>query len=281
MSTENEIVEQEEVSPEDEFANAFAELTEPGETPVSEEETPVSEEETPVSEEETPVIEEETPANEEETPVNEEEKTDFAGELAKLREELKKPEEVVEEPEVAPTPLLSEEETKFLQEYDADWPDISKAEAIKRKVEIRQAVEYVFAQMQQAMNPLMDKFRETEYNQHEAALLAAHNDYNEVKDDVISWVGQQQGVRGKLFGEVVKAGTVDEISELVTIWKEATGKTKPQVSGAASTPVPTEPPAKAKQAAQKLSVVSSKRTSVPAVSDPNDFDSAWSDATGR
>ena len=277
MSTENEIVE--DISPEDEFANAFAELTEPGEKTEETEETPeiVEEAEEPVEE----VTEEPEQEPIEEPAEEPEEKTDFAGELAKLREELKKPEEVVEEPVAAPTPLLSEEENKFLQEYDADWPDISKAEAIKRKVEIRQAVEYVFAQMQQALNPLMDKFQETEYNQHEAALVAAHSDYNAVKDDVISWVGQQQGVRGKLFGEVVKTGTVEEISELVSIWKEATGKTKPQVSGAASTPAPTEPPAKAKQAAQKLSVVSSKRTSVPAVSDPNDFDSAWSDATGR
>ena len=48
MSTENEIVE--DISPEDEFANAFAELTEPGEKTEETEETPeiVEEAEEPV-----------------------------------------------------------------------------------------------------------------------------------------------------------------------------------------------------------------------------------------
>lgn len=299
MTTETE--NQEVQTPEDEFAAAFAELTLPAKAQHTEEETDADEAEAGVEGGESPadeVVEGEQgeagaePAEEVATePTGE---SAFAQELAKLREEIAKPSEptpaapaaepaVSETPAAAPTSLqLTEEEQKVLAEYEKDWPDISKAEAIKRKQEIYAAVQFVFSQMAGTLNPIVEKFKESEYSQHEAAIKGVHEDYDDVRDDVIKWATSQTGLRGKLFTEVVQSGTAEEIADLVSTWKEVHGKTKPQVvTGAGSPTAPTEPPAKAKQAAQKLSVVSSKRTAVPAAQDPNDFDSAWSEATGK
>ena len=295
MSIENTEVQ----TPEDEFAAAFAEFTEPaGDKPNGEEanaakaEVAVEGGEPPadaaVEDKQAEVVGQ--PA--EENPAEPEPESAFAQELAKLREEIAKPAEQTPaapaaEPEVpeasAPAGLkLTEEEQNFLAEYEKDWPDISKAEAIKRKQEIYAAVQYVFSQMASTLNPIVEKFKESEYSQHEASIKSVHEDYEDVRDDVIKWATSQPGLRGKLFTEVVQSGTAEEISELVTMWKEVHGKTKPTVSqGAGSPTAPAEPPAKAKQAAQKLSVVSSKRTQVPAVPDAHDYDSAWAEATGK
>lgn len=296
MTTEN----QEAQAPEDEFAAAFAEFTEPtGDKPKEEDQPNAAQAETDVEVGEPPAAETvegeqaqtdaEPAADGEAQPEGE---STFAQELAKLREEIAKPAEQAPaapaaEPAVpeasAPVGLqLTEEEQKFLTEYEKDWPDISKAEAIKRKKDIYDAVQYVFAQMAGTLTPIVEKFQESEYSQHESAIKSVHEDYDDVRDDVIKWATSQPGLRGKLFTEVVQSGTADEISELVTTWKEVHGKAKPTVAqGAGSPAAPTEPPAKAKQAAQKLSVVSSKRTAVPAAQDPNDFESAWAEATGR
>lgn len=296
MTTENTEVQ----APEDEFAAAFAEFTEPtGDKPKAEEEVDAAEAETGVEGGEPPADEtvEGEPGEDGAEPAEEgaaepEVESTFAQELAKLREEIAKPSEPAPaapaaEPAVpeatAPAGLqLTEEEQKFLTEYEKDWPDISKAEAIKRKQEIYAAVQFVFSQMAGTLNPIVDKFKESEYSQHEAAIKGVHEDYDDVREDVVKWATSQTGLRGKLFTEVVQSGTAEEIADLVSTWKEVHGKTKPQVSqGAGSPAAPAEPPAKAKQAAQKLSVVSSKRTAVPAAQDPNDFESAWAEATGR
>lgn len=291
MSTED-IKDDDDLSPEDQFANAFAELTDPNGAPLAEAPTEEPAEE-PVDDEpaEEPADEPaDEPAGDElpEEPADEptDEKSDFAAELAKLRDEIKKPAAVDEEPAEEPVaelpPVLSAEELKFLDEYEKDWPDISKAEALKRKADITEAVRYVFEQMTKTIAPVIEHYRNSEYNEHEAAIKAVHEDYDSVKKDVIDWATSQTGTRGRIFNEVVNSGTAEEIADLVSIWKEANGKTKaPVAQGAGSTNAPAETPQKAKQAAQKLSVVSSKRTTMPAVADPNDFDSAWGEATGK
>jgi len=293
MSTED-IKDEDDLSPEDQFANAFAELTDPNGAPMASADEPAEEPtEEPADEPAEEPAEEPTeePADEPaeeptEEPADEpEDKTDFAAELAKLREELKKP-EPAEEPTAEPAaelpPLLTAEEQKFLDEYEKDWPDISKAESLKRRAEITEAVRYVFQQMTKTIEPIVEHYKNSEYNEHEAAIKAVHEDYDDVKKDVIDWATSQTGTRGRIFNEVVSSGTAEEIADLVSIWKEANGKTKaPVAQGAGSTNAPAEPPQKAKQAAQQLSVVSSKRTTMPVVADPNDFDSAWGEATGK
>lgn len=299
MTIENNEV----LAPEDEYAAAFAESVAPeGTPPVDAASATDGGDDAAEAEDEVAGGESAATDGGEQNPPAEEVEGDgsaeapgesaFAQELAKLREEITKPAEQAApapatEPQVPATEAatgfaLTDEEQKFLTEYEKDWPEISRAESLKRRKELYEAVQYVFAQVAQVVTPLVDNFKATEYDMHESAIKAIHEDYDTVRPQVIDWVGTQTGTRGKVFSEIVKGGTAEEIADLVTIWKEATGKAKPQVTqGAGSPSAPAEPPAKAKQAAQKLSVVSSKRTAVPAAQDPNDFDSAWSEATGK
>jgi len=300
MTTENNEVQ----APEDEFAAAFAESVAPEGTPPADVAPVTNGEDGNAAEAEGEMGDggaAATDGGESEPAATEAEgdgaaessgESNFAQELAKLRQEIAKPAEPpapapAAEPEVpaAETPTgfaLTEDEQKFLTEYEKDWPEISRAEALKRRKDLYEAVQYVFAQVSQAISPLVDHYKTSEYDSHEAAIKSVHEDYDTVRPQVIDWVGTQTGTRGKVFSEIVKGGTAEEIADLVTIWKEATGKAKPQVTqGSGSPSAPAEPPAKAKQAAQKLSVVSSKRTQVPAVTDANDYDGAWAEATGK
>jgi hypothetical protein len=113
-----------------------------------------------------------------------------------------------------------------------------------------------------------------------SALRGEHDDYDQVYDKVVSWVDTLP-IAFKLGAKHVMAqGTPDEVAELISEYKRLHTDAAP---GAASTPaVPqprkTELSAAAKQAASKLRVVGSKRTTPVVTADPNDFNAAWDEA---
>jgi hypothetical protein len=91
----------------------------------------------------------------------------------------------------------------------------------------------------------------------------------------------------KVYEAVVEAGEPDEVIDLITEFKKATGRAVPGVPAVAATPAaaPAPTPGKvtniseaAKKAAKAMGVVEGKRTATTAAADPNDFDAAWAEA---
>jgi len=199
-----------------------------------------------------------------------------------------KPEPTQVEP-AAETPVYSEDEATFLKEYDKDWPDIIKGEALKRRGEYRALVNHIFKEIVTTYGPLIERGAAAADSVAETTALSViqgvHPDYDDkMYDDVHAWAETLTGTRRKIAQGIIEEGAPAEVAELITEFKSATGRKPKIVAGtdtaAPAAPVKTELSAKAKQAARAMSVVDSKRTTPITAADPSDFDSGWDDAVG-
>jgi hypothetical protein len=168
----------------------------------------------------------------------------------------------------------NDEEVKFLQEFEKEWPDIARADALKRRAEYRDVVGYVFQEVAKEFMPIMDMVRTLSERTHLNDLHATVNDYDDVRDKVIDWVGKQPAYLQAAYNHVIKQGTVDEVADLIDRYRQASGASTR--AAPATKRSETELPTATKQAAAALAPVSSKRSAVIAGQDPNDFESAFS-----
>lgn len=188
-----------------------------------------------------------------------------------------------------PAELYAPDEKEFLAKYAEEWPDIVKGEALRRRAEYNHLVTHIFTQINQTYGPLIergvlaaDTVAETSSLQ---VIQAAHNDYDDAMyEKVIDWANGLTGTRQRIAKEVIEHGAPEEVVDLITEFKSATGVKPRVVAGGApaapAAPVKTGLSAKAKQAAQAMSVVDSKRSTLTPAADPTDFDAGWEDAVG-
>ena len=70
--------------------------------------------------------------------------------------------------------IYSPEEEKFLQDYEKDWPDVAKAEQLRRRAEYRELMKYAFSEVAKTLHPLMEQVR----------VLAAEQQYRDLAPKV-------------------------------------------------------------------------------------------------
>ena len=168
--------------------------------------------------------------------------------------------------------LYTDEEKKLLTEYESDWPDVAKAEALCRRGEYRGLVNHVFNEIAKELGPITQTLKILAERTHLNDLREKVEDYDDVRDNVIGWVNNQPAYLQNAYKHVIQQGTPDEIADLVARYKKETAPSTPTV-------VPlkqeTELPATTKQAVAALAPVSSKRSTVVQADDPNDFEGAF------
>lgn len=193
------------------------------------------------------------------------------------------------EPEAKPTadadgkeaPLYNQEETAFLTEYDKEWGDVVKGEALKRRAEYKELLKYVFAQVADFVKPIMDTTTTLAERTHRADIETNVVDYSDqLRDDVVKWVETQPAYLQTAYNQVINEGTVDEVKDLVDRYRGATGKAAPAAAATDSklNGKDNELSGEAKKAAAALAPVESKRSGIQAPGDPSDFDDAWKQA---
>jgi hypothetical protein len=186
--------------------------------------------------------------------------------------------------QAAPEPeIYSEEDKQFLAEYEKDWPDVAKAEALRRRSEYRDLVKYVFNEVANELRPLSEMVRSMSERTHLDDLYTNVGDYDQVRDKVVDWVGTQPPYLQAAYNHVIQNGTVDEVVDLINRYRQATGDSLTQQAAPQAAPrkVDTELPSATKQAAASLAPVSSKRSAVIQADDPNDFESAFASFAGK
>jgi hypothetical protein len=273
----------------DDFSAAFDRLAELGEkTPEDSQTAPAAQTEQPAEEppaaeppaEEPPAAEppaEEPPA-EEPAEVTEPQMSDDEL-LAKFAEMVRQPAQKEPEPQPAPaatdTPTIyTADEQKFLSDYEKDWPDVARAESLRRRAEYRDLVGYVFAEIAKEFGPLVGNVQTVLERTHLQDIHEKVEDYDNVRDKVVSWVDKQPNYLQAAYKHVIHQGTPDEIADLVSRYKREAGVAQtPSTTRRAET----ELPQATKQAAASLAPVSSKRSAVIQGSDPNDFEGAFSE----
>ena len=197
-----------------------------------------------------------------------------------LRDDLKPKDEkpAATEPEqpAAEEPAFTADEQAVISEYEKDFPDVRKAEALIRRNEYQQLYGYIMGQVMEQLKPVLEYVGEATNNAVVEAITSYHEDYAEIYDDVQGWVGEQKGARRKIFDEVIKSGTPEEVAEMISLYKEEKGLTKPAENNNVPASNSAELPSAAKQAASEMKPVSSKRTTPPASKpDQNDFEGSF------
>ena len=199
--------------------------------------------------------------------------------------QVQQPQPQVQQPQ--PTgPVFDQNERAFLTQYETDFPDVSRAEAMKRRVEYNALVTHIFSQVSQYLAPrlaLLDQIAETTQYRD---LTEVVPDYDEVRDKVVAWTKTQPAYLQAAFNHVIEQGTVDEINDLIDRYRQATGTASPNPGGGIAPPAQgggqvTQQPARApelstaaKQAASRLAPVGARR-SAPTQAQPLDFDAAF------
>lgn len=175
----------------------------------------------------------------------------------------------------------TDEEIAAVTEYEKEWPEQSKAEAIRVKAAAYNVSQYVFAEIAKMYGPKLARFEEISVAMEDLlttdALRGTHADYNTIRPEMAKWVETLPAYAKAGAKHIMENGTVDEASDLIAEFK----KSRPAAAAPAApaAPAKTELTAAAKKAAGKLSVVDSKRTAPAAAVDPSDFNGAWDEAT--
>lgn len=195
-------------------------------------------------------------------------------------QQQQKPEEQAE-PE-----LYTDEEKRILEEYKKEWPEVAQAEQLQRRGEYRQIVDYVFNEVAAQLAPLAQTVQTVSERAHLQDLHeTVGDDYDVVREDVVSWVETQPSYLQTAYKHVIEKGTVEEVADLVNRFKTETGRDQPapapKPAAKSTRKKETELPASTKKAAASLAPVSSKRSVVPQGEDPSDFESAFDTFAGK
>lgn len=170
--------------------------------------------------------------------------------------------------------IYTPEELEVLKEYDKEWPEVSTAERLRRRAEYRDIMKYMFEQVAAAIAPIHDTVEQLAVRTQLEELTTANPDYEEIRDQVVEWVGTQPQYLQAAYKQVMKSGTVEEVTDLFNRYRDSTGAGKPAAPKKPGTPK-AEPSETAKKAAKSLAPVSTKRSTVIVDNDPDDFDAAF------
>jgi hypothetical protein len=200
--------------------------------------------------------------------------------LAETKQSAPSAQPTQQQPQATEDQLYSPDEVKFLESYEEEWGDVSKAEGLKRRAEYRQLVDYVFNEVAQQLTPLAQNLQVVSERAHLQDLQSTVGDYDVVRDQVVGWVEQQPSYLQDAYKRVITNGTVDEVADLIGRYKRESSVTAVQPEPVARKKE-TELPATTKKAAASLAPVSSKRSVVPQGEDPTDFEAAFASFAGK
>lgn len=182
-------------------------------------------------------------------------------------------------PPPAPPPLISEDERKFLEAYEKDWPDVAKAEAIRRRADLQSVVGYVFQEIAKEFGPVIQGYRQLAERQQVSDLRSYAPDYDQVRDQVIGWVDTQPAFMKPALYNVIQNGTFQEVTALMDMWRQSTQAASAPSAASQAAPAPkpvTQITDAAKKAAAALAPVSTKRSGATRLT-PDNFEDAFAE----
>jgi len=188
--------------------------------------------------------------------------------------------------------FISADEKAVLDKYDSEWGEVSQAEQIRTKAAIALALAQFKLEVQGELAPVRAYMQRSTTTAHTAAIHAAHPDIESITGDVVKWVKEHPNQMVRDSGaQVLKQGNAQQVIGLVSLFKEATGRTgaapatqaaSPAAQEAPAAPTPAAPaapdPAREKAAAATAAVTAAQRGGIPTGKDQTDFDLAWKEA---
>ena len=186
-----------------------------------------------------------------------------------------------------PDPVLAPADDAKIKAFEKEWPDL--VEPVRLQVEhATKLIEARFARLVSSvvqniysdMAPMAQSFTKIETTSHRAGVLAVHPDYDTVLPKLEPWISQQPAYLASAMKSVYDAGNTDEIIDLVNRYKSANGLQPQALSPPAGpTPAATPDPKIVARAAELAPVKATRSAPQPAGVDPNDFNSAFAEAS--
>jgi hypothetical protein len=175
-------------------------------------------------------------------------------------------------------PLFNEAETAVLAKFKEDWPQEHEAINLMQRELGSGIIQYVFDQIAPAVREVKELASTLALRAQVGDLTDGLGEYpsDQEIDQIKDWVKTQPAYLQDGMNGVIDGGTADDVVDLVNRYREATGK---QPAGAqVEEPAPqgeTELSGAAKQAAEALAPVGSKRSAVQSPEDSSNFDASW------
>jgi len=176
-------------------------------------------------------------------------------------------------PQPRAQPIYNEAELATLTQFSKDWPDLAAAMQLMLRGGLTVNNQQIYDQMSRVLTPALTNVEAVADSQQLSDLRRLIPDYEQVRDPVIQWVHEapMPDYLRRAYVSVIESGEANEVADLVSRWKTATGAKTPQ-------PTPTKPANElseaAKQAAQTLAPVISQRTA-HIEAEPQGFDDAF------
>lgn len=205
---------------------------------------------------------------------------EFLREFAETMKEAIKPQPQPQaQPRAEQPRLMSDEEAALLAKYDEEYPDIARAEFIRRRVEYSQLAQYIMNEIASGFAPMAQMVQAIAERVHLGDIQTSVPDYGQVREDVVAWADKQPPYLRAAYQHVVANGTREEVVDLINRWRADTGRELPtaQPNGAAApngVVKPKGPTPEARAAAAALAPVQTKRTGA-VQAEPTTFDDAF------
>lgn len=226
---------------------------------------------------------------EEEAPAAKDDSDDVLARLSEMVAKAKKDAEPEKREEPAKGAADEEEdsvfdsdEQKFLAEYEEEWSDVSKGEALKRRAEYKALLGHVFGQVAEYLKPMEQTMRVLAERAHTSDLEETVEGYSDnLREEVMGWVEKQPSYLQTAYKQVIESGTPEEVGDLVQRFRGDTGKATSSKKSPVKKKKDAELSDTAKKAASELAPVGSRRSVIPKDEDKADFDDAFERFAGR
>lgn len=184
--------------------------------------------------------------------------------------------------------------------YKSEWPDVAAGEALIRRAEHKQLLEFVFSQIKPHLDQLYAQSGVAHERTQYQILHDMVPDYDDIRDPTLAWINAQPAYLKDAYMKVANEGTPEQVADIISRFRKETGWVKPGAAAAAPTPAapaaapapttaapaaaaptPAASPAVSSAvaaAAAALKPVGAVRSSTTTAADPNDFEGAFAEA---
>jgi hypothetical protein len=207
--------------------------------------------------------------------------------IAAISQQVAKAQQPAPQPQVQQPQQVSpynEEETAIINDYMNEYPEIARAEALSRRKDIFDAVQYVLREVSKAVGPTIAETQRLAQRTHAGDLQQLIPDFQLTREQAIEWTMKQPDYLQPAYFHVIQQGTPQQVADFTRRYRESQGASQPAPTSvaaltngvAAAAPRVQETPAQ-RRAVAALAPVSTKRSGISAdgLESLNDFDGAF------
>lgn len=187
--------------------------------------------------------------------------------------------------------FVSEDDLNTIKQYEEEWPEVARAEQVKRDAQLQYMREQIYSEMGDALAPVVEMYQQMKVDAHQQAIQQRHPDVDNIKDDLVGWVEQQPDFVKPTYQQVLQQGSAEQVNQLIDLYKQSSGRTGAGAESTASSAREQGGEQQGQQRQQRQRKAPSqsaqramaatpkpKRSEPPKAKDPNDFDDAFEEA---